>query len=253
MRITESQLRRYIRKVLAEDRESFLQATKGINIEPDAYRNIPQKRQVKQIWNQQADHNFMKSLVKVHWLAAHVPQEVVQRLNWFLSNPGKDEVSTTAYLPGERLESSWGVVGVRLEGRVTLAANDMNALVTGYAEDFSAIHPDKVEKWKATSGVPRRPEGFTPWLSGAYILDRDSFDETHMRPNEAVLDNWRVVSVVVAPKAMKNFLKGRSGAKYYMQLLEMVKEEGLPVMDNDGNPLDLTQLIEDLKSMQPAY
>lgn len=255
MRITESALRRYIRKVLVEDMETFLQSTKDINVEPSMYGDTDQKKQIKRIWNQQADHNFMKSLVKVHWLAAHAPEDMVQRLNWFLNNSGKDEVSTTAYLPGSRMESSWGTVGVRLEGRATLAANDMNALVTGYAHDFGTYQPEQMAKWKAGSGIPRRPEGFSPRTAGAYMLDADTFNTSSYHPNEVVLDNWRVKDIVVQPKAMKNYLKGRSGYNYnyYRQILQLIKDKGLPVVDNDGNQLDLTELIEYLKTPKPAY
>lgn len=255
MRIAESQLRRYIRKVLQEDIGSFLKATKDIKVEPSMYGDVDQKKQIKRIWNQTADHNFMKSLVKVHWLAAHAPEQLIQRLEWFLNNSGKDEVSTTGYLPGSRMESSWGTVGVRLEGRVTLAANDMNALVTGYAQDFGAYKPEQMAKWKAGSGIPRRPEGFGRHTAGAYMLDAESFDTSSYHPNEVVLDNWKVKEIVVQPKAMKNYLKGRSDTNYnyYRQLLQVIQDKGLPVVDSEGNPFDLAALIEDLKKPQPSY
>jgi hypothetical protein len=143
MKIRLGELRRVIRGVLQEDRESFLSAS-----EPIVKGKGPSApRDVKRLWNAEADHGFFAGLTKVHWVRRYLD------LRFFDKGGSRDEVSVGLYLPGQKLSpaSAWMEpgVGVVLQGRVTLASNDMGSIWTGYADEAQPQHTK-------TSGAVRR-------------------------------------------------------------------------------------------------
>ena len=222
-------LRQYIKEILTEDLEGFEKQTRGYtymsgssaNLEFDSIAmNFAKK--VKRAWQKNADQAFMKSLNKVHWFQSG--RGVSHRFKWFLNNPGKDEVSTSAYLPGTPMKSSWGNVGVLLDGYVTLAANNMDAIISGYSRDHM---PDIEEKYKS-SGVPKRAGVFGVPLApiSDYVLDSKSFKPSSWQDNEFIVDNWKVKALVLGRFA--------SDEKNLSRAIEMAKANGIPVIDMDG-------------------
>ena len=59
-------LERYLRLALSEDREAFM-ARAGAAVARAKTPTLP--REVKKIWNEEADHDFFRGLVKVHWVS----------------------------------------------------------------------------------------------------------------------------------------------------------------------------------------
>ena len=79
MRITESQLRRIIREeLLDETLQGFRDRTSNIEYSGNFYdptfeadpTSKKLARDVKRAWNEEADHSFMDSIIKIHWFAS---------------------------------------------------------------------------------------------------------------------------------------------------------------------------------------
>jgi len=215
MRVTESILCHLIREtLLSEDLAGFLGKTKEhdyrspmwdptFELEPASKEKSPKRlaRSIKRAWGEEADHKFMDSLVKVHWLK---DTEWRDSLPMLMTINGRNEISVMGYLPGSsNVESDWGSLGVVIKGRTTLAANSMNALVTGFHSDVS----DNARSSHRSSGIPKRPTFFKNMPDGAdpvdfsgadYILDRESFDANMQGNNELIVDNWKPVGIVLA-------------------------------------------------------
>lgn len=193
---------------IEEDHQGFLTKTKGKGYHVGAYNPLfmgdPESKQkardVKRSFSEEADHAFFQSLTKIHWLQG----EIQQRLQKILNASGKDEISTSGYKSGMPLTSSWGNVGVELQGRATLAANDMDYIYSGYIED---MNPKEREKYKS-SGIPRRATGFGTSAMG-YGVDAKSFKGGHR--SEIILDNWKPVALVLSSKAMNMLLDAANG------------------------------------------
>lgn len=209
MQINESQLRRIVRDLLlAEDLAGFMEKTKNISyrgfIQDPTFdldwnkKNKPAARSVKQIWSEEADHDFMAGVIKIHWFKRAGLQEKLQN---FLNMPGKNEISTMGYLPdSETFMSNWGPIGVVVKGRTTLAANEMSTLLSGYGEKVS---PEISGKY-VSSGTPKRSTFFKGTTydvdssAGEYILDRASFNSKMQGGNEFIVANWTPVGVAVS-------------------------------------------------------
>lgn len=248
MRITESFLRRIIREeLLNEDLEGFIRKTSDIyytgdyrdpSLEGDYNKSlgIKQKaRRVKQIWAEEADHDFMDSVIKVHWLKK---QNVGESLSRFLSMSRKNEISTMGYLPGtSSFRSSWGPLGVVVKGHTTLAANEMLAIYSGYA---GRLDPGENEKHKR-SGTRKRPTAFYGGVSPAesrsheYILDRSSFDRKTVDHNEFIIASWEPVGIVfseefldVLADAVESIERGQFEPWY--SIAKAFVDSGLPAL-----------------------
>lgn len=254
--------RHLIREMLLEDLKGFQQRTKGSDymssfddptFDQPYQKQLPHKtlaKDVKRAWAQEADHNFMKSLIKVHWLSG---LDWEKKLDRFLSLGGNNEVSAMGYLPdSKKVKSSWGTVGVIIQGRVTLAANDMNAITSGYFKDV----PGEVTSKYKSSGVPRRatmfrsdPSAFGGAGSQNYILDRESFNPERSRHNEFIVDNWNPVALVIDSEAdlfldsVRAAVKGKIRPVYLDYAKGMLKQ-GLPIYDMTMTPIDRNKLEE---------
>jgi hypothetical protein len=221
-------LETYIKTILIEDLSGFVDDTQGISygsgssaqLEFDKVAMSFAKR-VKKAWTKNADHAFMKTLTKVHWFEHSTGLST--RLKWFLDNQGKDEVTTSAYLPGQELKSTWGDVGVILDGRVTLAANDMDTILSGYASEYP---PSALEKYKS-SGVPKRAGvfGIAHARASDYVLDSSSFKQTNLfSDNEFIVDNWKVKALVLG----ENYKD--TDPDYLQRVLDLAKSRNLPIV-----------------------
>ena len=265
------QLRKLIREMLLEDLKGFQQRTKGNDymssfddptFDQPYQKHLPHKalaKDVKRAWASEADHNFMKSLIKVHWLGG---LDWEKKLDRFLSLGGNNEVSAMGYLPdSKKVRSSWGTIGVVIQGRVTLAANDMNAITSGYFKDV----PEEVTSKYKSSGVPRRSTVFTSTAntygysagggSGAYILDRGSFDHERARHNEFIVDNWRPAAIVIGTNSefflhtVRAVVQGESMSPNasYASYAKAILKQGLPIYDMTMALIDREEIEKALR------
>jgi hypothetical protein len=180
-------------------------------------------RRIKDTWRRHADHKFMDSVIKVHWL--QYPEDLL----WMLDpSSRRHEIATQGYKPdSKKLYSAWGNVGVEVKGRTTLAANHMNSLRTGRV---SSQMSSKIA-WRH-SGVPRRPKTQGEEAFKRYIVDdesmeaRDAFDDAirDRLNNEFVVDNWRPVRIIVNSTYVNS------------KILDIAKNSGLPVVNGRGDP-----------------
>jgi hypothetical protein len=254
-------VRNLIREMLNEDLAKFKEKTKEFDymhtlddptFDDPYYKDRPYKTQAKYIkraWAAEADHGFMKSLTKVHWLSGW---NIGWALNDFLSLPRNNEIATMGYLPGEgRVTSSWGKAGVIVQGRVTLAANDMEAITSGYFKD---VPQDVISKYKS-SGTPRRALKFNDLTSGEYILDRESFKPDMSRHNELIVDNWKPVGIVIAYErqefldAIRKAPRPKEGNPPgpLLEYTEHVMKPNLPIYDEDMKLVDREEIEKALR------
>ena len=219
MRITEGQLRRIIREeLLDETYQSFVDRAGNMklsaNFKDPTFEKSPVSkktaRNLKSIWGAEADHGFMDSIVKIHWVSnqrASTHRSALQAIKKFLSVSGKNEISTSGYLPdSSEFRSRWGGYGVIVKGRTTYAANHMDQIFSGYASKLS----DKVMQKYQSSGVPKRPTIFNPFDSFVrgkdYILDAESFDPSAaVHGNEFIVANWKPVAIVMPRADIQDF------------------------------------------------
>ena len=223
-------LKEFIKEILlAEDLKNFVARTKGNRFDHDfddpTFENDPQikkmARQIKTIWNEEADHQFMKSLIKVHWIAYDLNKNHLKEI---LNS--KSEISAMGYLPGTtKFESGWGDIGILIDGKVTLAANDMDDLMSGY---FSGL-PNYIHKKYRSSGTPKRMTKFNDRASSNYILDQNSFQSSGTGSNELIVANWKVKGIigVVFHSKYANALKTALdlGIPIYDRFLNRVEDE----------------------------
>jgi len=198
-------------------------------------------RALKTAWKEEADHQFMESVTKIHWMKDINPE----KMRKFLSSDRKDEISTMGYLKPPYTNWGWGGAGFQLQGRTTIAHNDMNRLYTGY---FSG--PGQFSRmWKYRhSGVPKRPQSYRDTFEGeGYILDGDSFRPDEQGYNEFLVDNWKPIGFVLtestyntlkdvldhtSPNKWREF-EGRSPmtkGEMWTQIFRMLEEFGIPFM-----------------------
>lgn len=255
---------------LTEDKAGFQRGTSDVDyyteLEDPTFEQHPAgkiwARRVKSIWNREADHAFFNSLTKVHWIEGwSTPDAMNKSLTWLTSASGKDEISTTGYLPSSTLRSSWGEYGVVVKGRTTLAAEDMDVVVSGYHRDV----PEDVKKKYEPSGIPKRSLKFRESLSDLYILGAEDFSTgTNWATNELIVDNWKPVAIVVPDFFMSILQKATKKSKLRQKLTEperitvdiaaVLMEFPLPLMAGDRKPVDrkkVNDLLEDTTT--PAY
>ncbi len=212
MRITESQLRRIIREeLLDETYQGFVDRTTNLAYERLPFAGDfdvdkaakPKSREMKRIWNEEADHKFMDSLVKVHWINDRTSngfEGIIEAMKRFLSVSGNNEVSTSAYLPGERIESVWGTYGVIVKGRTTLAVNNMDDMYTGH----HGKAPEEAKKKYGSSGMRKRPFFFQDKFARGYVLDRESFEPKLSHRSEFIVGNWKPVAIIQTRHAARD-------------------------------------------------
>jgi hypothetical protein len=242
-------LREFVKIVLREDLKSFLVASKDIDYNiVDYTRKAPElditfdedgnkaakkdARSLKTMWKMNADHAFFKGLHKVHWLS-HADRDLrggkmQQQLLKTLSMSKHDEISTMLYKPGTKIESyGWGGVGVMLSGHVTLAANNMDYITSGYA---GVVDTKKLEKYK-NSGVPKRALLSRDLDRRFFILDDASFNPFYLLANEGIVDNWKAVGIVIEDDYLEYMTRKET------DFLSSFLRFKLPVFDGDLNRL----------------
>ena len=216
----ESIVRSYVRQLLKEGPIGFVQdlATS------DKFRYDPRVRgaqvgkaagrDIKRAFNKNADHQFLSTLDTVHWAYDFYELEP-------LKGKGKDELSTTMFLPGDSFDPPAGLpYGLWIKGRITLAANEQDQIYSGFYGDYGVgLEGDEeaISQRDRSSGRNKRPttskdyrkfraaEKGNPAHEKAvrkeipYILDQSTWDSSKTTSNnEALVDNWRPRGIIVA-------------------------------------------------------
>jgi len=263
--ITEALVRKYVRTLLTEDPMGFVHdlsaATKGGEFGEEFFGGNPGKsggRAIKRAFEANADHQWLSTIDTVHW--ASDAYEVIG-----MSGRGKDELSAVMSLPGEALtpRGRGGDVGLWVKGRITLAANDQDALYTGSWKDYMGAQGDGTpEEADAnhhrakSSGVNKRPtvskdysrydklepgEEYSEKMAKniPYVLDQSTWNPTS-KPNEALVDNWKPVGIIVARDDVLDSIKALSDTPSEAigsskELFATATEMGVPIFDTDRN------------------
>ena len=228
MIFTISELKKIIKNIINEttkfSREDVISLYNKNNKKrkPGAY--------AKQLFNKNADHNFLKSLIYVHWLSSSNIKNIA---NVSL----KDELSANAY--SEDLLSKKGNIrrffgnklGIVLEGRTTwLQSNDA---FSGFGKDEKQNISGSGKNKQPQAHIERGEELGVDELMGLdmndVILNKGEWrynmglvkDEKEFF-NEAIIDNWSPKMVVVYSdkeydisnaKKLANILSGKFNKK----------------------------------------
>jgi hypothetical protein len=250
MRITERQLRRIIREEILEGRHEFHDDVKDIKFNlpfgdplfqrPESKPLKKAARDIKRSWNKNVgmklsdpDRAWIQSLTKVHWIHGYA-ETLLQKINRTLTSDRRGEVSASMYEPGKpvTLLQDWGNLGLEIDGWVSLAAKDMDVLMSGYIGDSVPSDP--------SAKIPRYPTAFSRHTPGTYVMSpKDSlFGRYASKRNEAFVGNWKPVRWVIGPGffAQIDAWDGRPEAQ---AILDKIKSTGLPITDLDGKPLEL--------------
>lgn len=250
MRLTPTQLRRLIREMILEGRAEFYDDVKDLSLDvpfgdplfrgPENKQNKQTARDIKRSWNANVgmkmsdpDRAWIQSLTKVHWIHGYA-ETLLQKINRTLTSDNRGEVSASMYEPGKpvTLLQDWGNLGLEIDGWVSLAARDMDILMSGYMGDAVPEDP--------TAKLPRYPTHFGKGTGRAYIMSpKDNpFSRYASKRNEAFVGNWKPVRWVIGPGffAQIDAWEGRPEAQ---AILDKIKSTGLPITDLDGKPLEL--------------
>ena len=249
------------RKFINEDPMGFVHqlAKSGkLGMDQTAQPTLPKPsgREIKDAFRKHADHEFLSTLQTVHWGDPWGLED--------LHGKNKDELSTTMAPPGEPLNQNANLAldtGLLVKGRITLAANNQDQLYSGIKADYAPEDewlPDEKKKKQhraASSGLNKRPMvskdysrydrlkkgnefGEKKARSGIpYVLDQSTWKPMSMHTNEALVDNWRAVAVVVtgevAEVLSKNVEQGSYGLGKIKQIFGIAMGFNIPIIDSN--------------------
>jgi hypothetical protein len=270
----EGLLRKYIRELLVEDPMGFVHdlaaASEEFGEEGEMFfGGDPGKgggKAIKRAFNANADHQFLSTLDTVHWVEDAYSLE-------YLIGKSKDELSTTMTLPGDKLKNPPGMlIGLWVKGRVTLAANDHDQLFSGKWPDYTGPHADyteeEQEQRQKSSGVNKLPhvskdfsrygnlkrgDEFAEKMARnmPYVLDKSTWHQgISGETNEALVDNWKPVGIVVGKwvEPIKLSVQSLSDEKFkdnagvnapgvIGEIFKLATELGVPIFDRGRNEL----------------
>ena len=264
-------LREYIRALLTEDPMGFvhdLAAASGEFGEEGQpfYSGDPGKgggKAIKRAFNANADHQWLSTLDTVHWVEDAYSLE-------HLVGKSKDELSTTMTLPGDKFHHPPGLlIGLWAKGRITIAANNHDQLFTGKLPDYTGPRADytdeEQEQRQKSSGVTKRPmiskdysrhgglkrgNEFAEKVARQipYVLDQSMWDPDYV--NEALVDNWKPVGIVVGKwlQPIKLSIQSLSDEKFkdnagvnapgvIGKIFKLAVEFEVPIFDRNRNKL----------------
>ena len=236
-------LRKYIRSLLVEDvahRQALAKDLEGAEnwptktaskerdwqFEPSLARSSG--RVLKQAFHKHADQSFASSLTTVHW--ADNPDMISS----LLKGSSKDEISTSAYLPGELKNTgtgAYGAYGLEIKGHISLLANSMDDINTGGGLD--SIYANASPSSGKNKGVRKTyvPSAYSDDKNPILVLDKSDWNPSgHLEGitnNEALVDNWHPVAIIISNE--ENYEDG--DAEY---LEDLAKERGLKVKHTKG-------------------
>jgi hypothetical protein len=160
-------------------------------------------RKLKQAFATHADREYLDSLKYVHWTTfrrralAMLAPEIIKGVD---VNP-RDELSTMAYRPGEIPgRSTFGKYGIVVDGYVTLLANDMDALQTGYTHNYKKADPDRVASSGANKGIAVADDE-------SIVLSAEDWNPDDGLGNEALIDNWEITGLIVPDDEYDTFVR----------------------------------------------
>ena len=169
-----------------------------------AYRRMAgMGRKLKQAFAAHADRDYLNSLEYVHWTKDS--QKLYRMLapgivSGQAPNP-KDELSAAAYLPGQKpgQHPGFGKYGIVLDGHVTLLANDMNSLQTGYSLNYKKADPQRVASSGANKGIAVADDE-------SVVLSAEDWNPNDFLGNEALIDNWEITGIIVPDEEYDKFV-----------------------------------------------
>jgi len=268
-------LREYIRALLKEDPMGFVQdlaaASDEFGEEGEMFfGGNPGKgggKAIKRAFAKNADHGWLATLNTVHWKDPYILDQ--------LQNSNKDELSTSMSLPGDSLlKSQFGDVGLWIKGRITLATNDQDNLYSGNEQHYkpkTPLDPDEndmaaLRKYlhkKDSSGInklPRVSKDYSRYgnlkpgndyseklaRSTPYVLDQSTWDpgQTYSSTNEALVDNWKAVGIVVGTDDLLKSVKAavdsdwaRDAIGVTRKIFKLANDYGVPIFDRQRNKI----------------
>jgi len=222
---------------------------------PPGSTAVHDSRQLKRIWNAAADHTFMQTVQTVHWVRkSDIDNEVsgIEKMNI----RRRDEIATVGYKAGAPLtRSEWGTAGwgLLVKGRITFAAGDMNMVYSGY--HVGALSNPNVDRWRRTSGIPRRPTtGVLGTLGGSdgVIVDEQTFNLNassrsgldFSKTNEFIVDNWRPVAIIVSVGRMIHARSDEFALRAAQRLHGFSQRAGIPIVDEKKRSIDIVKATE---------
>ena len=255
-------LREYIRGLLSESRLVDFAIDMGKSKKyMHTSRDASSGREIKRIFNKHADHKFLSSLDTVHW------SPDVESLEALVGR-GRDELSATMTLPGGTFGMyPAGDFGLVISGRITLASNDMDEIYSGGYYDYIGSDDEQVaakqQQRKRSSGINKLPQARQDYSRYAkladkfaadpekahefvkrkiqYVLDRETFDTTDSKTNEALVDNWKPVGIVSADRGISKLIEKQFGQDSsnltgeIKRVVDLAQRLGLPIYDRNKN------------------
>lgn len=159
-------------------------------------------RKLKQAFAGNADREYLDSLKYVHWTTfrrralAMLAPEIIKGVD---VNP-RDELSAMAYQPTEVPGSSlFGKYGLVIDGYVTLLANDMDSLQTGYTHNYKKADPHRVASSGANKGIGVADDE-------SIVLSAEDWNPSNSLGNEALIDNWEITGLIVPDDEYDTFV-----------------------------------------------
>jgi len=244
-------LRQYIRQILLEDVQGFtkeaqLSQTLGRLGKQSSGNSLPKsdRKKLKDIFRKHADHQWLAdNVTTIHWMKDHSGIED-------LLGRGKDELSTAMSKTGTPVEwHQYGSVGLWIEGHISLAAKDMDEMVTGTEKDYKPMPDDADPTWyeqnpteeeyehqKRSSGINKQPKAIRDFTSDLgyrgfpYVLDEETWEDPQRWPNEALVDNWKAKGIILANPSHVEWLQD-SSTPYSRDMSGIAEKFGVPIYD----------------------
>ena len=165
-------------------------------------------RKLKKAFAAHVDRKYVDSLEYVHW--TNDKRKVLMMLAPDIVKPDdrapkkRDEVSVIAYLPNKKEgKGAFGKYGMVIDGHVTLLANDMNALHTGYTAHYKSADPHRTASSGANKGIGVADDE-------SVVLSAEDWNPRKVgnagRWNEALLDNWEITGLIVPDDEYDSFV-----------------------------------------------
>jgi hypothetical protein len=216
---------------------------------------------IKRAFNANADHQWLSTLDTIHWGDPYTLTD--------LAGKSKDELSATMSLPSEEIVGFGRNTGLWVKGRITLAANDMDALHSGYYDEYMGSKargtPEEQEHRAKSSGLNKLPQiskdysRYGKLKRGSkfaektarnipYVLDQSTWNNEIPGTNEALVDNWRPVGIIPEWEIIQILKKQNKGRDVedememippgkLGQVMKLAQEFGVPIFDRERNEL----------------
>ena len=241
-------LREYIRELLSEDltrRQALAKDLESSEAWPmktgDKHRRsnfdvdlqFSAGRELKKAFHKHADRAFLNTLTTVHWT------DYPGALKSLLKGSSRDEVSASAYLPGELENTGTGAMGefgLVIKGHISLLANNMDWVITGGVRDFEGVDPQRTASSGKNKGVKKTyiPAGYAR-DSAIVVLDKSDWNpvgaDEGITNNEALVDNWRPVAIVTSSEDLRPYGEDDDDWLYIEKLAE---KYGLEIKTTKG-------------------